>query len=63
MKFKEISQGVVRSSLIILLCLGARDARPAEAHLGLRSLLPPGVEYTALRRAVMGTRLRLEQTE
>ncbi len=64
MKFKEISQGVVRSSLIILLpCLGARDARPAETSLVLRSLLPPGTAYTALRRAAMGARLRLEQTE
>jgi len=63
MKFKEMSQDVVRSSLIILLCMGSREARSAEAHLGLRSLLPPGAEYIALRRAIMGARLRLEQTE
>ena len=60
MKFKEISQGVVRSSLIILSCVGARDARPAEAQLGLRSLLPPGAEHKALQRAAMGARVRLE---
>jgi hypothetical protein len=63
MKFKEMSQGVVRSSLIILSCLGAGDARPAEAQLGLRSLLPLGSEHTALRRAAMGARLRLEQAD
>lgn len=38
-------------------------ARSADDGFVLRSVVPPGVALTALRRAVMGARLRLERTE
>jgi hypothetical protein len=56
MKFLEIRQGIV-CSLFLILSLGAsRETRPADDGFALRSLMPPGAQHAALRRAVMGAR-------
>ena len=60
MKFMNPSQAVVRSSLVVLSCFAAQGAQPANAQPTLRSMLPPGAAYSALRRAAMGARWRLE---
>src|SRR5260370_1702547 len=46
--------------LFLILSLGAsRETRPGDNSFALRSLMPPGAQHTALRRAVLGARQRL----
>jgi hypothetical protein len=63
MKILEIRRAFV-GLLFLLLSLGAsRETRPDDDGFALRSLLPPGVQHAALRRAVMGARQRLSRPE
>ena len=64
MKFLEIRQRVVCSVFVVILCLGeSRVTRPGDDSVALRSLMPPGAQHAALRRAVMGARQRLARPE
>lgn len=63
MRFLDTRQAFV-CPLFLILCLGAtHEARPGDDGFALRSLLPPGPEHAALRRAAMGARHRLVQPE
>lgn len=63
MRFFETRQGIV-CSVFLMLSLGAsRETRPGDDGFALRSLLPPGEQHAALRRAVMGARQRLGRPE
>jgi len=63
MRFLETRQGIV-CSLFLILSLGAsREARAGDDGFVLRSLMPPGAQHAALRRAVMGARQRLARPE
>jgi hypothetical protein len=63
MKFLEIRQAVVRSILVILLLGASRETWPGDDSFALRSLMPPGPQHAALRRAAMGARQRLVRPE
>jgi hypothetical protein len=63
MKFLEVRQAVVCSVLVSLSLGGSREARPDDDGFRLRSLLPPGAQHVALRRAFMGARQRLARPE
>src|SRR6476661_3930419 len=63
MRFLEIRQGVVCSVFLILSLGASRETRPADDGFALRSLMPPGAQHAALRRAVMGARQRLARPE
>jgi hypothetical protein len=63
MKFREVRQGVVCHILLILFLGTSRETRPGDDGFTLRSLLPPGAQHAALRRAVMGARERLARPE
>jgi hypothetical protein len=63
MWFFETRQGFV-CSVVLILSLGAsRETRPGEDGFALRSLMPPGAQHAALRRAVLGARQRLARPE
>lgn len=57
------ARGAVCSAFLILSLGALREARPDDDGFALRSLLPPGAQHTALRRAVMGARQRLARPE
>src|SRR5260370_34447302 len=63
MRFFERRQGVVCSALLILSLGPLRETSRGADGFALRSLLPPGPQHAALRRAVMGARQRLAQPE
>jgi len=63
MRFLEIRQAFV-CPLFLILSLGAsREARAGDDGFVLRSLMPPGTQHAALRRAAMGARHRLARPE
>jgi hypothetical protein len=63
MRFLETRQAFA-CPLFLILSLGAsREARAGDDGFVLRSLMPPGAQHSALRRAVMGARQRLGQRE
>ena len=63
MKFLEIRQAFV-CPLFLILSLGAsRETRAGDDGVVLRSLMPPGAQHAALRRAFMGARQRLARPE
>ncbi len=62
MKILEIRRVSVCLLFLILSLVASREARPDDDG-SLRSLLPPGVQHAALRRAVMGARQRLSRPE
>jgi hypothetical protein len=63
MRFFETRRGIVCSVFVILSLVAARETRPGDDGFALRSLMPPGAQYKALRRAVMGARERLARRE
>ena len=63
MKFLEIRQRIV-CCLVLILSLGTSlETRSGDDDFALRSLMAPGAQHAALRRAVMGARRRLAQPE
>jgi hypothetical protein len=63
MRFLAKRQAFV-CQLFVILSLGvSREARAGDDGFMLRSLMPPGAQHVALRRATMGARQRLAQHE
>ena len=63
MWFLETRRGFVCSVLLILSLAAPRETRPDDDGFALRSQMPPGAQYAALRRAVLGARQRLARRE
>src|SRR5688500_11849722 len=63
MRFFETRQGIVRSIFLILSLGASRETRASDDGFTLRSLMPPGAQHAALRRAVMGARQLLARPE
>jgi len=49
--------------VLVLSLISSRETRPGDDGFALRTLLPPGAEHAALRRAVMGAGRRLARAE
>lgn len=63
MKFLDIRRGVACSIFVILSLGEPRETRPGDDGSALRSLMPPGAQHAALRRAFMGAQRRLTRPE
>jgi hypothetical protein len=63
MRFFETSRWTVCSAFVILSLGASRETRPDDDGFALRSLMPPGAQHKAVRRAVMGARQRLARPE
>jgi hypothetical protein len=63
MRFFETSRGIVCLAFVILSLGASRETRPGDDDFALRSLMPPGAQHHALRRAVLGARQRLARPE
>ncbi len=59
MRFLETRRAVVYPLFVILSLGVSRGARAGDDGFVLRSLMPPGAQHAALRRAAMGARQRL----
>ena len=63
MRFFETRQEISFSVFLILSLGASRETRPGDDGFALRSLMPPGAQHAALRRAVVGARQRLARSE
>ncbi len=63
MRFLEARQAVACPVFLILSLTATPEARTADDGFVLRSLIPPGVQHVALRRAVMGALQRLARPQ